>query len=157
MSHITLEQRAALVAAIGAFPAELRTAIAKLPATGWDARYREGGWTGRQVVHHVADSHMNAFVRFRLALTEDSPTVKPYDETKWAELADSTTEDPAASVKILEGLHQRWHRMLTSMAPGDFARTATHPDHGPVTVDWFLQMYAWHGRHHIGHLNLLIA
>ena len=157
MSPLTTEQRAALVATIGSFPAELNTAIAALPPNRWDTPYREGGWTARQVVHHVADSHMNAFIRFRWALTEESPTIKPYDETRWAKLPDSTSEDPAASVQILGGLHRRWHRMLEAMTPGDFARTATHPDHGPITVDWLLQLYAWHGRHHIGHLKLVTA
>ena len=95
-----------------AFPAELKAALATARI---DQPYREGGWTGRQVVHHVADSHMNAFIRFRLALTEDKPTIKPYNEAEWAKLADSTTEDPAVSVQILDGLHHRWHRMLESM------------------------------------------
>lgn len=147
----TSETRRAAIAAIGSFPAELKAAM---PSASIDKPYREGGWTARQVVHHVADSHMNAFIRFRLALTEDKPTIKPYKEAEWAKLADSMTEDPAVSVQILDGLHRRWHTMLASMADGDFARAAIHPDHGPVTLDWFLQLYAWHGRHHIGHIKL---
>ncbi len=147
----TLATRRECIAAIGSFPAELKAALATARI---DQPYRDGGWTGRQVVHHVADSHMNAFVRFRLALTEDKPTIKPYKEAEWAKLADSLTEDPAVSVQILDGLHHRWHRMLESLSDADFARTAVHPDHGPVTLDWFLQLYAWHGRHHIGHLKL---
>jgi len=149
--QVTPEKRRISIATIGSFPAELK---AVLPLANFDRPYREGGWTGRQVVHHVADSHMNAFVRFRLALTEDKPTIKPYNEAEWAKLADSTTEDPAVSVQILDGLHRRWHRMLEAMSEADFARTAVHPDHGPVTNDWFLQLYAWHGRHHIGHIKL---
>jgi len=156
LPSLTPERRASLVAAIGSFPAELDAAIAALPKGAWDRPYREGGWTARQVVHHLADSHMNAFMRFRWALTEDAPAIKPYDEVRWAQLADSSL-DPALSVQILNGLHGRFHRMLLSMTAADFARTATHPDHGPVTADWLLQMYAWHGRHHIGHLNLLIS
>lgn len=149
--QVTSDKRRISIATIGSFPAELE---AVLPSANFDRPYREGGWTGRQVVHHVADSHMNAFVRFRLALTEDKPTIKPYKEAEWAKLADSTTEDPAVSVQILDGLHHRWHRMLESLADADFARAALHPEHGPVTLDWFLQLYAWHGRHHIGHLKL---
>jgi hypothetical protein len=147
----TAEKRRISIAAIGSFPAELK---AVLPSARLDRPYREGGWTGRQVVHHLADSHMNAFVRIRLALTEESPTVKTYDEAAWARLTDSVTEDPAASVQILEGLHRRWHTLLQSLTEGDFTRPVRHPDAGPVTVDWFLQLYAWHGRHHLGHLKL---
>lgn len=147
----TPETRRDSIAAIGSFPSELKAAMATAQI---DRPYREGGWTGRQVVHHVADSHMNAFIRFRLALTEDKPTIKPYKEGEWAKLADSTTGDPALSVQILDGLHRRWHLMLESLDEADFAREAIHPDHGPRTLDWFLQLYAWHGRHHVGHLKL---
>lgn len=138
------------ISAIGTFPAELKAALATARI---DQPYRDGGWTGRQVVHHVADSHMNAFIRFRLALTEDKPTIKPYKEAEWAKLADSA-EDPAVSIQILDGLHRRWHRMLQSLGEADFAREAIHPEHGPRTLDWFLQLYAWHGRHHVAHLKL---
>jgi hypothetical protein len=149
----TPETRKAAIAAIGAFPGELKPAVV---AARLDTPYREGGWTARQVVHHLADSHMNAFVRFRLALTEDRPTVKPYDEAAWAKLPDAKL-DPQVSVQILDGLHQRWHVMLEAMTAADFTREAIHPDHGPRTLDWFLQLYAWHGRHHIGHLKLTQA
>jgi len=147
---LTADIRRSAIAAIGAFPQELAPALA---SARLDQPYREGGWTARQVVHHLADSHMNAFIRFRLALTEDRPTVKPYNEAEWAKLADAEL-DPQLSVQILDGLHQRWHAMLLAMRESDFTREAIHPDHGPRTVDWFLQMYAWHGRHHIGHLKL---
>jgi DinB superfamily len=146
----TPDTRRAAIAAIGSFPAELK---AVLPSATLDKPYRDGGWTARQVVHHVADSHMNAFIRFRLALTEDKPTIKPYNEAEWAKLADAKA-DPAVSIQILDGLHHRWHRMLEAMTDTDFTRSAIHPDHGPVTLDWFLQLYAWHGRHHIGHIRL---
>jgi hypothetical protein len=149
----TPEKRRACIDAIAAFPAELKAAMAGAQA---DKPYRDGGWTTRQVVHHLADSHMNAFIRFRLALTEDKPTVKPYNEAEWAKLADSAL-DPQLSVGILDGLHQRWHAMLQAMQPDDFAREAIHPDHGARTIDWFLQLYAWHGRHHIGHIKLTAA
>jgi len=151
--HPTPETRRENIATIGSLPAELKAA---LTTARLDQPYREGGWTARQVVHHVADSHMNAFVRFRLALTEDKPTIKPYNEAEWAKLADMAL-DPAVSVQILEGLHHRWQRMLESLADADFARAAVHPEHGPVMLDWFLQLYAWHGRHHVGHLKLTAA
>ena len=141
------------IAAIAGFPAELKAAMA---AARLDQTYRDGGWTARQVVHHVADSHMNAFIRFRLALTEDKPTIKPYLESEWAKLADMRL-DPGVSIQILDGLHQRWHAMLLAMKDADFTREAIHPDHGPRTLDWFLQLYAWHGRHHIGHIKLTAA
>ena len=146
----TVETRRTAIAAIAALPDELKAA---LPGAQIDKPYREGGWTARQVVHHVADSHMNAFVRFRLALTEDRPTIKPYNEAEWAKLSDARL-DPQISVQILDGLHQRWHAMLLAMRDSDFTREAIHPDHGPRTIDWFLQLYAWHGRHHIGHIKL---
>ena len=146
-------KRRGSIEAIGAFPSELKAAIG---AARLDTPYRDGGWTARQVVHHVADSHMNAFIRFRLALTEDKPTIKPYNEAEWAKLADAKL-DPSVSIQILDGLHQRWHTMLLAMSDADFSREAIHPDHGPRTLDWFLQLYAWHGRHHIGHVRLTAA
>jgi hypothetical protein len=148
--QLTPEKRREMVAAIGSFPAELKAAM---PSAQLDTPYREGGWTARQVVHHVADSHMNAFIRFRLTLTEDNPMLKPYNESEWSKLVDSK-EDPAISIQILEGLHHRWHRMLEAMTDADFARPAIHPDHGSVSNNWLLQVYAWHGRHHIGHIKL---
>jgi len=151
----TPAKRAAWVAAIGSFPTELRAALEAIPADRIDTPYREGGWTGRQVVHHVADSHINAYVRFRLALTESGPIVKPYEESVWAELPDAKTEPPSVSAAILEGLHRRLYVLLASLGPDDFARPALHPQHGAITVDWLLQMYAWHGRHHLGHLRMI--
>ncbi len=149
----TPQTRRDCMAAIGALPAELKAAM---PGARLDQPYREGGWTTRQVVHHIADSHMNAFIRFRLALTEDRPTIKPYNEVEWAKLADMTL-DPQLSIQILEGLHARWHALLQSMRDADFAREAVHPEHGPRALDWYLQLYAWHGRHHIGHVRLTAA
>lgn len=149
----TAALRRECIAAIGSLPSELTAAMA---GAQLDKPYRDGGWTARQVVHHVADSHMNAFIRFRLALTEDRPTIKPYNEAEWAKLADATL-DPQVSLQILDGLHQRWHTMLQAMSETDFTREAVHPDHGPRALDWFLQLYAWHGRHHIGHVRLTAA
>ena len=146
----TADIRQAAIAAIGGFPQELKPALASAQL---DKPYRDGGWTARQVVHHLADSHMNAFIRFRLALTEDRPTVKPYNEAEWSKLPDATL-DPQVSVQILDGLHQRWHRMIETLSENDFTRGAVHPDVGPITIDWLLQLYAWHGRHHIGHIKL---
>lgn len=146
----TADIRRAAIAAIGSFPQELKPVLA---SAHLDKPYRDGGWTARQVVHHLADSHMNAFIRFRLALTEDRPTVKPYKEAEWSKLPD-TQLDPQVSVQILDGLHQRWHRMIETMSENDFTRGAVHPEVGPITIDWLLQLYAWHGRHHIGHIKL---
>jgi hypothetical protein len=150
----TADLRATCISAIGSFPAEVRAAAASLSEDTLDTPYRDGGWTARQVIHHVADSHMNAYVRFKLTLTEDAPPLKPYQEQLWAELVDGKTGDPAISLGILDGVHHRLHRLLTTLGPADFARPAHHPQHGPVTLDWLLQLYAWHGRHHIGHLEL---
>ena len=98
---------------------------------------------------------MNAYIRFKLTLTEEAPPLKPYEESIWAELVDGKTGDPSISLGILDGVHHRLHRLLTTLEPAQFARTAHHPQHGPVTLDWLLQLYAWHGRHHIGHIRLI--
>ena len=107
----------------------------------------------RQVVHHVPDSHMNCFVRFRLALTEDEPVIKPYDEKKWAELYDSRTAPVEVSLQLLESLHSRWVTMLGAMSDGDFARTFRHPEEGLLSLDTVLAAYAWHSRHHAAHIT----
>lgn len=120
-----------------------------------DTPYREGGWTVRQVAHHVPDSHMNAYVRFRLALTEERPTIKTYEEARWAELADAKTAPVEVSLALLEPLHERWVRLLRSLSAGDLARTFTHPEHGVRTLEWMLFLYAWHGRHHTAHITEL--
>ncbi|WP_343216653.1 YfiT family bacillithiol transferase [Deinococcus aestuarii] len=150
---LTPEERAEAVAAIRALPGELRGAALGLSASQLDTPYREGGWTVRQVVHHVADSHMNAVVRLKLALTEDRPTIKPYEEGLWAELADMRLPlEP--SLDLLDGLHTRWAAVLASLTPEDWTREWTHPEHGHTfTVDTLGAMYAWHGRHHIAHVT----
>jgi hypothetical protein len=153
----TPEKRAGWVAAIAECPGEVRRALAAIPAHRLDTPYREGGWTARQVVHHLADSHLNAYVRFRLTLTEHEPMIKPYAEAAWAELVDARSEDPSVSLAILEGVHRRLDVLLRSLQPADFARTAHHAERGSISVDWLLQMYAWHGRHHIGHLGIVAA
>ena len=117
--------------------------------------YRDGGWTIAQVVHHLADSHLNSYIRFKLALTEDNPTIKPYDEAAWAMLADSRMPIDS-SLQLLESVHARWVTLLRSMKEADFARTYVHPEHGKTFTLWgVLGMYAWHGRHHTAHVTSL--
>jgi hypothetical protein len=134
-------------------PARLWAAVTGLTDAQLDTPYRPGGWTVRQVVHHMADSHMNAYVRFRLALTEDEPTIKPYDEKLWANLLDAQTAPPDLSLTLLETLHQRWVMLLRSLKPEDFARGIKHPELGHVTLEKYLAMYAWHGKHHVAHIS----
>jgi hypothetical protein len=136
-------------------PARLRSGVSGLTEPQMDTPYRPGGWTVRQVVHHLADSHMNAYVRFRLALTEDEPTVKPYDEQVWARLNDASTAPAEISLTLLEALHQRWVLLLRSLKPEDFSRVFKHPELGPVTLEKNLAMYAWHGKHHVAHITSL--
>jgi hypothetical protein len=140
---------------IAAAPMALRAAVAGLADGQLDTPYRPGGWTVRQVVHHVPDSHMNAYVRFRLAVTEDTPTIKPYDEAAWAELADARTGPVATSLALLEALHARWVALLGSLADADWARTFRHPELGVVPLEKNLALYAWHGRHHVAHVTAL--
>ena len=145
--------RAAAIAAIAATPANLRLATNGLTEEQLDTPYRPGGWTVRQVVHHVADSHMNAYCRTRLALTEENPTIKPYDEAKWAELADAKSAPVETSLALLDGIHSRWGTLLDSLTPADFARTMMHPENGPMTIDVLLSLYSWHGAHHTAHIT----
>ena len=147
--------RAASIRRIAEAPAMLREAISGLNDTQLDTPYRPGGWTVRQVVHHVPDSHLNAYCRFKLALTEQNPTIKPYDEGAWANLADTARTPPAVSVAMLEALHVRWVTLLESMTAADFERPLQHPDRGAISLDWMLQLYAWHGRHHAAHVTSL--
>lgn len=155
--HLSDAERAAAIAKIEATPATLRAAVAGMSDAQLDSTYREGSWTLRQVVHHLADSHVNAYTRFRLALTEDHPRIKPYDESKWAELDDARVMPVEVSLKLLEALHERWVRLLRSLKPSDFDRTIDHPESGTMTIDQLLVMYAWHGDHHIAHINLARA
>ena len=150
---VTPAKRRAWLAQLEVLPQDVKQALAELPPGGLDTPYREGGWTARQVVHHLADSHMNAYTRIKLALTEDAPAVKTYEEQLWAEMPDSKM-DPAPSVAILEGVHTRLATVLESLSPEQFARTATHPQWGAVTVDFFAQLYAWHCRHHVAHIRM---
>jgi uncharacterized damage-inducible protein DinB len=140
---------------IAATPAKVRAAVNGLNDGQLDTPYREGGWTVRQVVHHLADSHMNAYIRWRLALTEREPTIKPYEEAAWAQLEDAAHAPVELSLRLLEPLHERWVRMLRSVKAEEFARTFRHPEHGVKTLDWMLFLYQWHGRHHTAHITEL--
>jgi uncharacterized damage-inducible protein DinB len=151
----TNEQRRALIESIAQTPARLRAAIANLSAKQLDEPYRPGGWTVRQVVHHLADSHVNAYTRFKLGLTEAEPTIKPYDENRWAMLEDGRYADPEVSLALLDALHRRWVMFLRSVQPEDFARTLNHPEIGTMSLDGLLQDYEWHGRHHVAHVTSL--
>jgi len=153
----TEEQRRAFIDRIEAAPARLRAAVEGLTPEQLDTPYRPGGWTVRQVVHHVPDSHINSYCRFRLALTEDTPSAKGYDEAAWAELFDSRTAPVEVSLALLESLHRRWVLLLRAMTPADFARTFLHSELGPVTLDRNLALYAWHGDHHVAHITSLRA
>ncbi len=148
-------EAAAAIDAITVFPDTLRAALAGLDADQLDTPYRAGGWTLRQVVHHIADSHMNSYVRVRLTLTEDNPTIRPYDEAAWAELIDARTGDVADSLALIEALHTRWVQLLASLRPADLQRPYTHPDSGAHTLAHSLAFYAWHGAHHVAHITQL--
>ena len=151
---ITPEIRQQFIETIIELPKKIREAINNLSDTQLDTPYRPEGWTVRQLVHHIADSHLNSFCRFKLALTEDFPTIRPYYEDRWALLADSRlpVED---SLKIIEGVHSRWTSLLNSMTDEDFQRKLNHPESGEWTIEKFLALYDWHSRHHTAHINSL--
>lgn len=151
---VTSELRASSIDAIAALPARLRAAVSGLTDAQLDTPYRPEGWTVRQLIHHFADSHMNGFIRVKLALTEETPTIKPYDENAWAKLPDS--EMPVAvSLGIIDGVHTRWAAVYRGMTIVDFGRTFVHPDIGTLTLDWHLQNYVWHSHHHLAHITEL--
>ena len=145
-------QRGKLIDEIEQAPKHLRAAVQGLNTQQFETAYRPDGWTVRQVVHHVADSHMNAFIRFKLALTEDHPTIKPYMEDRWAKL-DDVLVDPEVSLTLLDNLHVRFVRVLRSIKPEGWQRTFQHPELGKVSLDRNLALYAWHGRHHTAHIT----
>jgi hypothetical protein len=147
--------RAAHIHTIQTLPERVKAAVEGLTDDQLDTPYREGGWTVRQVVHHIADSHAHAFLRFKLALTEDWPTIKPYDEAAWAELADSKSLSLAASLAMIEGIHTRWHVLLGAMSFDDFHKGFLHPERGRVSLTTALAMYDWHARHHVAHITSL--
>jgi len=148
-------EREELILQIEEAPAQLRRAFQELPPGGLDMPYRLGGWTARQVIHHVPESHMHSYIRFKFAMTEAEPTVKPYDEAVWALQPDVVTTPPEVSLALLDALHLRWVAFLRTLKPDDWNRTFRHPEIGLVTLDRNLGLYAWHGRHHVAHLRLI--
>lgn len=153
---VTPDKRRVWIAQLDALPREVQQALGSLPPGGLDRPYREGGWTARQVVHHLADSHMNAYTRIKLALSEDAPAIKTYEEQIWAEMPDAKTADPSISLSILDGVHRRLTILLETLSPDQFARTASHPQWGAMTVDALVQLYAWHSRHHVAHIRQVV-
>ncbi len=152
--EITSELRRQFINEIAKLPKNLKSAVMDLNDERLDTPYRPEGWTIRQTVHHVADSHLNSQIRFKLALTEETPTIRPYFEELWAELGDSFLPiEP--SIKIIEGLHHRWTTLLNSMSDDDFQRKLIHPDSGVWTLEQMLALYAWHGKHHTAHITKL--
>lgn len=155
LDDVSPAKRSEAIREIAGAPQKIRSAVNGLNDAQLDTLYREGGWTVRQVVHHVADSHMNAYIRWRLALTETEPTIKPYEERAWAKLEDAARAPVEVSLKLLEPLHERWVSLLRSVKDHEFARTFRHPEHGVRTLDWMLFLYAWHGNHHTAHITEL--
>jgi hypothetical protein len=148
------EERKRLIHEVAAAPSNLRMAVAALSDAQLDTPYRPGGWTVRQVAHHVPDSHMNAFVRFKLALTENEPTIKTYEESLWANLADAKLPvEP--SLVLLETLHTRWVALMKSLSDSEWKRKYVHPALGPMNLEQTLALYSWHGRHHAAHITSL--
>ena len=152
---VNLSDMPAFIDEISEAPQHLRVAVAGLSERQLDTPYRPEGWTVRQVAHHLVDSHMNSIVRMKLALTEDEPTIKPYDEKKWAELADSRAAPIVLAVDLIELLHQRWEILLRSLSPDDFERAFLHPEMGRIGMKVAVAFYAWHGTHHIAHITSL--
>jgi hypothetical protein len=149
----TSETRVRHIAEIAALPQRFRKAVSGLSDSQLSTPYRDGGWTVRQLIHHVPDSHLNAYIRCKLALTEDSPTIKPYDQEAWANLADSALTPTEVSLSLLEAVHTRWVTLLRALTPDDFQRKFNHPETGVQSVDSMVALYAWHGNHHLGHIT----
>jgi len=152
---LTEEKQNELISDIEKMPDLLRKAVSGLSESQLDTNYRPDGWTVRQVVHHLFDSHQNAYTRFKLTMTEHEPTIKPYDETAWAELVDAKTAPVDISLMLLDNLHKRWVMYMKSLKLEDFSKNYTHPDHGKVNLVWGLSMYSWHSRHHVAHITEL--
>jgi uncharacterized damage-inducible protein DinB len=154
--EITPERRTGWITEVAEAPAQLRAAIHGLTEEQFDTPYRPGGWTVRQVVHHVPDSHMNAYIRFKLALTEDNPTIRPYEEARWAELPDTAATTVGVSLMMLESLHRRWVILLKALTEAQWPRTYFHPEQRKtVPLSQVLALYAWHGKHHVAHITAL--
>lgn len=153
--EVTAARRQQAIAEIASTPAKMRAAATGLSESQLDTPYRDGGWTIRQVVHHVPDSHLNAFLRLKMTLTEEKPTIKTYEESQWAELADGKSAPIEDSLKLLDALHARWDRVWRSLKPEHFSRLLIHPNSGEKNVDWLLFLYEWHGKHHTAHITEL--
>lgn len=152
----TAAHRLAWIQRLEALPAELEAAVQGLTEDQLDTPYRPGGWTVRQLVHHIADSHINAHCRLRLMLTEDAPTIKPYNQDEWVKLADANSFPLRPSLDIVGGVHARWAALAMSLAEQDYGRTYVHPEYGAIfSVDDLLALYAWHGQHHVAHITEL--
>ncbi len=154
---ITTEKRVKWIEEIEKAPTQLNNAVDGLTTEQIDTPYRPGGWTVRQVVHHLPDSHLNAYLRFKLTVTEDEPTIRTYDQDQWAEILDAKTAPIEMSLNLLESLHKRWVFFLKSLTEDDFALKFIHPEIGKLNLSDLLSLYAWHGRHHIAHINSLRA
>lgn len=155
--EITQDTRAEWIGEIERLPENLRRAVSGLSEAQLDTRYRPGGWTVRQVVHHLADSHLNSYSRFRWAVTENVPEIKTYNEADWAELPDAKTAPVQLSLSLIEALHARWALLLRSFGDAEFARKTKHPEWGEIQLDWLLGLYAWHCRHHLAHISAVTA
>jgi len=152
---VTSADRAIWIAQIEELPARLEATLAEVQVGALDRAYRVGGWSIRQVVHHLADSHLNAYIRFKLALTEENPTIKPYDEARWAELPDVSATPPDISVALLRALHRRWTELLRHLPEAAFERTVHHPDRDrKMSLNELIRIYAWHGDHHLAHIRI---
>lgn len=152
-AKLSNDDRLDLIQQVAEAPSYLRNAVKGLSPAQLDTPYRSGGWTIRQVVHHLPDSHMNAYVRMKLAATESQPSIKPYNEKLWAELSDAKTSVVEPSLTLLESLHERWVVFLRSLGTDDFLRMLMHPEHGLISIDFLLELYAWHGRHHVAQIT----
>ena len=152
------ENRALYIEVIASAPARLREAAKGITAPQLDTPYREGGWTIRQVIHHIPESHMNAYIRFKLALTEADPVIKPYDEAVWARLGDVAVAPIETSIVLLESLHQRWVVLMRLLSGDDWRKRFVHPAYGQArTLEQTLALYAWHGDHHIAHVKSVVG
>lgn len=156
-ADVTASKRRQWLRQMAEMPERLATAVAGLDNAQLGTPYREGGWTPRQVVHHLADAHVNGFVRFKLALTEDEPPIKTYEEALWAETADGRGAPVELSLRLLGALHRRWMILLESLNESEFGRAFSHPQRGRMTLDKAIQLYAWHGLHHTAHITSLRA
>jgi hypothetical protein len=153
--EVNSEMRSGFIQTIEVLPYKFRQAVKGLNNEQIDTPYRPEGWTVRQLVHHIADSHINSFCRFKLGLSEDTPTIKPYDEASWAEMADSKNAPIDLSLNMIDGVHARWALLLKSMSDADFDRNINHPERGSMSLNSMLSLYDWHSKHHTAHVTKL--